>query len=43
MLKMGVAARAEYEAKYTPEQNYRMLSDIYKGAVAEVHGECDVT
>lgn len=30
---MGRAARAEYEAKYTPERNYHMLMDIYQGAI----------
>jgi glycosyltransferase involved in cell wall biosynthesis len=29
MERMGRAARAEYEAKYTPERNYPMLMDIY--------------
>ncbi|MGB9488318.1 MAG: glycosyltransferase family 4 protein [Terriglobia bacterium] len=27
---MGRAARAEYEAKYTPERNYKMLMEIYQ-------------
>jgi glycosyltransferase involved in cell wall biosynthesis len=31
---MGRAARAEYEAKYTPEHNYPMLMDIYSRALA---------
>jgi glycosyltransferase involved in cell wall biosynthesis len=30
MFAMGVAARAEYEAKYTPERNLAMLTSIYK-------------
>jgi len=30
MEEMGRAARAEYEAKYTPERNYPMLMDIYQ-------------
>jgi glycosyltransferase involved in cell wall biosynthesis len=30
MQAMGRAARAEYEAKYTAEQNYRMLMEIYQ-------------
>ena len=34
MLRMGRAARAEYEATYTPERNYRMLVDIYQDAIA---------
>jgi len=29
MAAMGRAARAEYEAKYTPERNYAMLMGIY--------------
>lgn len=33
---MGRTARAEYEAKYTPERNYPMLMDIYKRALAAV-------
>ena len=28
--KMGLNARREYEAKYTPERNYEMLMDIYE-------------
>jgi glycosyltransferase involved in cell wall biosynthesis len=31
---MGRAARAEYEAKYTAERNYRMLMKIYERAIA---------
>jgi glycosyltransferase involved in cell wall biosynthesis len=30
MAAMGRAARAEYEAKYTPERNYAMLMGIYE-------------
>lgn len=30
---MGHNARKEYEAKYTPDQNYTMLMDVYKQAV----------
>jgi glycosyltransferase involved in cell wall biosynthesis len=33
---MGRVARAEYEAKYTPERNYPMLMDIYQRALATV-------
>jgi glycosyltransferase involved in cell wall biosynthesis len=33
MEEMGRAARAEYEAKYTPERNYPMLLDIYHRAL----------
>jgi glycosyltransferase involved in cell wall biosynthesis len=29
---MRRSARAEYETKYTPERNYRMLMDIYRSA-----------
>jgi glycosyltransferase involved in cell wall biosynthesis len=29
MAAMGHAARAEYEAKYTAERNYKMLMEIY--------------
>ena len=32
--RMGVAARREYEQKYTAERNYRMLSDIYEKVIA---------
>jgi glycosyltransferase involved in cell wall biosynthesis len=34
METMGQVARAEYEAKYTPERNYPMLMDIYRRALA---------
>jgi len=30
---MGASARSEYEAKYTPERNYRLLMSIYERAV----------
>lgn len=33
MQRMGVAARAEYEVKYTPEINYRQLMAIYEAAL----------
>jgi glycosyltransferase involved in cell wall biosynthesis len=36
MDEMGRIARAEYEAKYTPERNYPMLMEIYKRALATV-------
>jgi glycosyltransferase involved in cell wall biosynthesis len=43
MQQMGRAARAEYEAKYTPEKNYEALMDIYRlvrpGAVANAHAK----
>ncbi len=34
MAAMGRNARAEYEAKYTPERNYEMLMAIYRTAIA---------
>lgn len=34
MLAMGRAARAEYEAKYTPDRNYEQLMAIYELALA---------
>jgi len=33
MTVMGRAARAEYEAKYTAERNYAMLTEIYRRAI----------
>jgi glycosyltransferase involved in cell wall biosynthesis len=39
MLRMGRAARAEYEACYTPERNYKMLIDIYDDAIETVQRE----
>jgi len=36
MAAMGLAARAEYEARYTPEQNYSELLDIYEDAISAV-------
>jgi glycosyltransferase involved in cell wall biosynthesis len=39
MATMGHHARAEYEANYTPDQNYAQLMDIYKDAATEVRGE----
>ena len=38
VIKMGKAARAEFEAKYTAERNYEMLMDIYEMAI-RVHRE----
>lgn len=38
MEAMGRNARAEYEAKYTPERNYEMLIGIYRRAIANVNG-----
>lgn len=42
MLKMGQAARAEYEAQYTPERNYQMLMGIYEDAISATQGERNV-
>ncbi|HEX7635724.1 MAG TPA: glycosyltransferase [Noviherbaspirillum sp.] len=39
MLRMGRAARAEYEAQYTPERNYEILMDIYEDAIATTRKE----
>jgi len=39
MLKMGQAARIEYETKYTPQRNYKMLIEIYEDAVGTAHRE----
>lgn len=36
MARMGEAARAEYEAKYNPEQNVDQLTAIYRRAMADV-------
>ena len=38
MRMMGCNARREYEAKYTPEINYRQLIAIYLDAIREVRG-----
>ncbi|PYV70180.1 MAG: glycosyl transferase family 1 [Acidobacteria bacterium] len=35
MREMGQNARAEYEAKYTPERNYKMLMNVYEQATQE--------
>lgn len=34
MTRMGRAARAEYESKYTPSINYHLLLEIYQDAIA---------
>lgn len=34
MRRMGQAARAEYEAQYTPARNHKILMDIYEDAIA---------
>ncbi|MGH8809451.1 MAG: glycosyltransferase, partial [Noviherbaspirillum sp.] len=41
MVRMGRAARAEYEAQYTPEHNYETLMDIYEDAIRSLHSERD--
>ena len=38
MREMGKEARREYEEKYTAEQNYHMLMDIYQKAIARNRG-----
>jgi glycosyltransferase involved in cell wall biosynthesis len=38
MLRMGQAARTEYERKYTPEHNYETLMDIYQDAISAAKG-----
>ncbi|HEY6465191.1 MAG TPA: glycosyltransferase family 4 protein [Candidatus Acidoferrales bacterium] len=38
MHAMGLAARAEYESKYTPERNYEMLMNIYGGLTTAAVG-----
>lgn len=39
MARMGRAARAEYEACYTPQRNHEMLMDIYEDAITSMHAE----
>ncbi len=39
MLVMGRAARVEYEARYTPERNYKMLIEVYEDAISATHEE----
>lgn len=39
MMRMGRAARAEYEAQYTPERNHEILMDIYEDAIAATEGQ----
>jgi glycosyltransferase involved in cell wall biosynthesis len=33
-VRLGEAARREYESKYRPEQNYRMMMDAYRRVLA---------
>jgi glycosyltransferase involved in cell wall biosynthesis len=35
MSRMGSNARHIYQEKYTPEQNYKMLAEIYEAAIAD--------
>ncbi|MBC7871861.1 MAG: glycosyltransferase [Chitinophagaceae bacterium] len=42
MLRMGQAARIEYEGKYTPKRNHQILIDIYKDAIGATHGKLHV-
>jgi glycosyltransferase involved in cell wall biosynthesis len=39
MSRMGAAARAEYEAKYTAERNYGLLVEIYAEAVDHLRAD----
>lgn len=36
MRQMGRAARAEYEARYTPARNHQQLMEIYRDAIADL-------
>jgi glycosyltransferase involved in cell wall biosynthesis len=42
MARMGAAARCEYEARYTPQRNYRMLMRIYEDAIRVTHAQPQV-
>jgi glycosyltransferase involved in cell wall biosynthesis len=35
---MGLAARAEFEAKYSAERNFGMLTDIYESVISRIKG-----
>jgi len=37
MAEMGIAARKEFEERYTAEKNYEMLIDIYESAISAKH------
>jgi glycosyltransferase involved in cell wall biosynthesis len=39
MRRMGIAARIEYEARYTPQRNYQLMMDIYEHAIRSKHRE----
>lgn len=41
MMAMGRAARAEYEAEYTPQRNYSLLREIYEDAISTTRRERD--
>jgi glycosyltransferase involved in cell wall biosynthesis len=41
MRRMGLAARQEYEQKYTPERNYEMLMNIYRQAIDHARSRND--
>jgi hypothetical protein len=36
---MGMTARKEYQAKYTPEKNYEMLMNIYDTVIERKRGQ----
>lgn len=38
LASMRIRARAEYEAKYTPERNYQIIVDGYRKAMRDTHG-----
>jgi glycosyltransferase involved in cell wall biosynthesis len=38
---MRQACRREYEARYTADKNYRVLTDVYRGALERRHASCD--
>jgi len=39
MAAMGRRARAEYEARYTPERNYELLMAIYRAAIERAQAQ----
>ncbi len=43
MRAMGLNARLEYEAKYTPERNYELLLDIYRRVARSYNGSSRAT
>jgi glycosyltransferase involved in cell wall biosynthesis len=42
MLAMGRAARVEYEARYTPQRNYKLLIGIYENALGATREEYQI-